>query len=1247
MLPGCESALRRGQRGITCNEVSDLMESYFNEARMSLLFIQRIKSISFQTVGKQHSGWSIIKVMPSHQILKPFLGFVTCSFKICARDSEELQADGLDEWWVSIDNAATGTDLPPESSRRVTKRTECGIAALVYETYTQKSPGFNFPTTTTSRIFNTLPLSILSDLPVHVHATFTLSGDRKSIVLDDHNLKSASSESNRHFLEQAIPKMYLQFLAGLVVHVQQDVFRFWPQHEPPERSFGLRIWTSFWQQLSQCILELFPKAQSAAQVLSNTSAGLLDINHAILDNLKAHDSRMLKPLLLNLEVDLLSDVPKPVANQLERIETVRRITGSMLRDLFKSIQSQESLRLEIASNPGFSWDNFVRLLAPLNRPAAEAVELDGCYVLLMADQSIGRLNLVQDDDTEYESYYIASVEEIELFKFASKSFITVKHASPLEHVLSRDDFEFNVSTLQLSDFKKLLDKRPPVGVPSRLEDLWLARFWRYWNSRSDLKDTGFDEICKSEAKIYRATRNGSDVYITPSELDLLPSVVTPSITEHRELCLSIPGMYMVDPILMPTLLMTKEKTLNESGSFSRFIKSLLALARTTSFHNFVEQNISQENLTKIQGLTLYHLSKTPALASEDSLGAILKSFPLWPNFSALDSINLISANDALIAENPSLLVSWVKNRDLFLDNGFTARGQNARCLSLVGVRKLFPKAMIKEYLLPLPPNIAADDWKAYRSLMDAVDFAFQGSASILDGLASQSIVSDENCALKKANHFYDHQVPIFASAFRYETRTRFVHTGIRDCLPWLRRIGLRKSSNHLVSFENYIECIRVMALRVCQVDARIDTYLAEDCVIVLTPLTTFNAQTETFTYSDWQIISQERVFRSRVAFNAESEYRRERMAEVAKQQPELCLDQIISQDYLPVCWSQVPFAINEPTSQALGKTPGKGKPDGSVVWLHLQYLKSSSLHLRDNVSQQLNQNRDFLQDLKATYGYLQDNSQETQALFGTKEDAIWLNLESWDFRRVSRAGIQDSWYPITELVLSSSCDSGPIKAVRQGLMDFEKLLRSLGCSSINYPTITRSDQHNQESYSATSSLNMLRKAGDLADIAFTSQGMTIKAHKVVLSAVSNVKRAQFCRNLGLKQEDVITYSESIPLEFLTYRTLSVLIDYAYQQPIDWEDMEVTDDDIEDQKAAKLDVLLNLCKGADMWEMLALKSQVEDRMLGAGKMFINLDNCLQLEKRSEDANAETFQKLCRAFIEQNMAAVMRAHPEGLD
>ncbi|EKD19518.1 zinc finger family protein [Drepanopeziza brunnea f. sp. 'multigermtubi' MB_m1] len=1110
---------------------------------------------------------------------KPFLGFVTCSFKIYARDSEELQADGLDEWWVSIENAATGTDLPPESSRRVTKRTECGIAALVYRTYTQKSPGFNFPTTTTSRMFNTLPLPIFSDLPVHVHATFTLSGDRKSIVLDDHNLKSASSESNRHFLEQEIPKMYLQFLAGLVVHLQQDVFIFWPQHEPPERSFGLRIWTSFWQKLSLSLLELFPKAQSAAQVLSNTSAGLLDINYAILDNLKAHDSRMLKPLLLNLEVDLLSDVPKPVANQLERIETVRRITGSMLRDLFKSVQSQESLCLEIASNPGFSW--------------AKSVELDGCYVLLMADQSIGRLNLVQDDDTEYESYYIASDE--------------------------RSNFS---------------NKRPPVGVPSRLEDLWLARFWQCWNSRSDLKDTELDEICESEAKIYRATRNGSDVYITPSELDLLPSVVTPSITEHRDLCLSIPGMYMVDPILMPALLMTKEETLNESDSFFRFIKSLSALAKITSFHNFVRQEISRENLTKIQDLTFYHLSKAPALASEDSLGAILKSFPLWPNFSAFDSINMISANDALIAENPSLLVSWVKNRHLFLDNGFMARGQNAECLSSLGVRKLPPEEMIKDYLLHLPQSVAVNDWETYRSIMDAIGFAFQSSASILDGLASQSIVSDGNCALKKANHFYDHQVPIFAPAFRYETRTRFVHTGIRDCLPWLRRIGLRKSTDHLVSFENYIECIRVMALRVCQVDARIyTTYLAED-----------------YSNIHLQRLANpfiRRVFRSRVAFNAESEYRRERMAAVAKQQPELCLNQIISQDYLPVCWSQVPFAINEPTSQALGKTAGKGKPDVSVVWLHLQYLKSVSLHLRDNVSQQLDQNRDFFQDLKTTYGYLQDHPQETKALFGTNEDAILLNLESWDFRKVSRADIQDSWYPITALVLASSCDSGPIKAVRQGLMDFEKLLPSLGCSSIHYPTITRSDQHTQESYSATSSLNMLRQAGDLADIAFTSQGRTIKAHKVVLSAVSNVKRAQFCRNLGLKQEDVITYRESILSEFLSYRTLSVLVDYAYQQPIDWDDMEVTDEDNEDQKAAKLDVLLNLCKGADMWEMLALKSQAEDRMLRAGKMFLNLENCLQLAKRSADANAETFQKLCKAFIEQNMAAVMRAHPQGLD
>jgi sacsin len=70
-----------------------------------------------------------------------------------------------------------------------------------------------------------------------------------------------------------------------------------------------------------------------------------------------------------------------------------------------------------------------------------------------------------------------------------------------------------------------------------------------------------------------------------------------------------------------------------------------------------------------------------------------------------------------------------------------------------------------------------------------------------------------------------------------------------------------------------------------------------------------------------------------------------------------------------------------------------------------------------------------------------------------------------------------------------------------------------------------------------------------------------------------------------------------------------MIKYAYEDEIDWKEMEVSDSDNADEIAEKLDLLLDLLKGADYWLIPALKSEVEDKILVAGKVFINLENVL--------------------------------------
>lgn len=64
-------------------------------------------------------------------------------------------------------------------------------------------------------------------------------------------------------------------------------------------------------------------------------------------------------------------------------------------------------------------------------------------------------------------------------------------------------------------------------------------------------------------------------------------------------------------------------------------------------------------------------------------------------------------------------------------------------------------------------------------------------------------------------------------------------------------------------------------------------------------------------------------------------------------------------------------------------------------------------------------------------------------------------------------------------------------------------------------------------------------------------------------------------------EKVIDFDEQEDSDnFLSYHTLSTMIKYAYEEEIDWQDMKALEKDEESVKEKKLNLLLDLAKGAD-------------------------------------------------------------------
>jgi sacsin len=504
------------------------------------------------------------------------------------------QITGKDKWWVAIEDLLPAADHLPDSSRRVMKNVECGLAALISSTFDPCDRNIIPPKAIHSRMFNTLPLPlpIYSDLPVHIHATFSLSGDRQSIAVDEYGAQSHGSEWNRYLLQDALPKLYLLFLDDIGTQVRQRVFEFWPQEEPPKRSCAELLCASFWNKLPESSRRLFPKAHLTMGLPQRRAAELLDINQAVFDFLPKKHSEILAALLISLEVKLVRHIPAEVAKHLKVLPKVKSVTGPMLRELFKSDRSKICLLKELAENP-LILEVLFRQLIPAD---ADLNDLDGCHLLPLADGSLATLKYIDTNDAQSSKYYVASEKELKLFDFASRYLVTSSTGAKLGPVL--ESGKFNLTRLRLCHVRKLLEMRPVVSTPNPEAEGWLTEFWKFWNGNMDssLPSSNIDAF---GAKVFRATRDCVDTYATPVEFQQLAAVVEPSVFEHQRLCDKIPGLYRFNTKFMPKSLTDNEKSFHKDISFYRFVRALRVLAGHTGVGTFVETHLDPVNIKVI------------------------------------------------------------------------------------------------------------------------------------------------------------------------------------------------------------------------------------------------------------------------------------------------------------------------------------------------------------------------------------------------------------------------------------------------------------------------------------------------------------------------------------------------------------------------------------------------------------------------------------------------------------------------
>lgn len=120
--------------------------------------------------------------------------------------------------WLTVSRALPKADFPAEFHSLFAKH-------LLPETLTVALAANHNSILSRSKLFCSLPLPITTQFPVHVHASFILADDRRSIRFDS-GISNGESEFNRWLLSEAVPDLYLSLLESWPSSLQET--KLWP-----------------------------------------------------------------------------------------------------------------------------------------------------------------------------------------------------------------------------------------------------------------------------------------------------------------------------------------------------------------------------------------------------------------------------------------------------------------------------------------------------------------------------------------------------------------------------------------------------------------------------------------------------------------------------------------------------------------------------------------------------------------------------------------------------------------------------------------------------------------------------------------------------------------------------------------------------------------------------------------------------------------------------------------------------------